>query len=128
MKNIKHTNIMAYKNKTTHDSCVEIICRGCTMCNREEVWESFISSISGYINREIDNSYLTFVEEPGNQHDPNAIQVVCRGEIFGMAGYVGKEYTGTVKNILTQCNSYRIEIKNENEVGQREICLLVYWN
>lgn len=125
MKNKSHNNIMGRKEKP--EQSMEIICRGCTMRGREDIWQGFVSSIADKLNREIDNSYLVFEEEPSNQYDPNAIMVVCRGEFFGTVGYVGKEYTGTVKEILDKCSSYRIDMKNEEDVGKREICLVVSW-
>lgn len=125
MKNIRHNNIMGRKEK--QEQSMEIICRGCTMRGRDDIWQGFVSSIADKLNREIDNSYLVFEEEPSNQYDPNAIMVVCRGEFFGTVGYVGKEYTGVVKEILDKCSSYRIDMKNEEDVGKREICLIVSW-
>lgn len=125
MKNIRHNNIMSWKNRG--EQYVEIICRGCSMRGRERIWIGYTSSMADELNRGIDNSYFVFEEEPGNSYDPNAIQVVCRGEFFGTAGYVGKEYTGTVKEILEKCEVYRIDMKDEAEAGEREIRLLVYW-
>ena len=125
MKNIKHNNIMGRKEQAEHS--VEIVCRGCAMRGRDDIWYDFVASIAGRIDREIDNSYLAFEEEPSNQYDPNAIMIVCKGEFFGTVGYVGREYTGTVKEILESCNSYRIDMKNEDDAGQREIWLQVSW-
>lgn len=125
MKNIKHNNIMAWSDKRENE--MEIVCRGCSMQGRERIWESFVSSISGTLNRSINNSYLTFEEEPSNRYDPNAIKVVCRGEIFGAVGYVGREYTSVVKEILLNSEAYRIDMADEGEVGQKEIRLVVSW-
>lgn len=91
MKNIKHKNVLRFKQiSLTEDiQAIEFVCRGCTMRDRDLVWESFFSSISGQIDREHDNSYLTLEEEPSNPYDPDAVMVVSRGEIFGTVGYVG---------------------------------------
>ena len=97
------------------------------MRNREETWEGFISSISGALNREIDNSYLSLEEEPDNRYDENAVMVVCRGEFFGTVGYVGKEYAVRIKELLASCKFYRVDMVDETQVGQREIDLVMTW-
>lgn len=125
-KNIRHNNIMGRKEKA--EQSMEIICRGCTMRGRDNIWQGFVSSIADTMNREIDNSYLVFKEEPSNQYDPNAIMVVCRGEFFGTVGYVGREYTGKVKELLEICKKYRVDMIDESEVGKSEIHLIVYWS
>lgn len=105
----------------------QFVCRGCSMRDRERLWHFFVSSIGSDINREIDNSYLTLEEEPNNAHDPNAVQVVCRGEAFGMMGYVGKEYAVEVKAILKECADYRLDMVDEEAAGNREILLEMTW-
>jgi hypothetical protein len=126
MKYKKHTNILPYPEKYGENvSTFDFICRGCTMRNREEKWAEYASSIYMTYNQEIDNSYLTFEEEPDNPYDPNAIQVVVRGEIFGTAGYVGREYTGKVKKILAKCSLYRIDMRDLDDCGKREIPLVM---
>ena len=125
IKTIKHKNIMKYMDK--RDKSFEFICRGCSMRNRHYIWESFVGSISDWLNRQINNSYLTFEEEPDNDYDPNAIMIVCRGEHFGTCGYVGKEYTLRIKEILKNCYKYRIDMVDETEVGNKEIRLIVSW-
>ncbi len=106
----------------------EFICRGCTMRGRERIWSGYLSSIASEFNRQIDNSYLTLVEEPSNSYDPNAVMVVCRGEFFGTVGYVGKEFTHDVKEILKKCNSYRVDMFDETNGIQSQILLLITWN
>lgn len=103
-------------------------CRGCTMQNRKEKWYGFLASIEDDLNRSIDNSYLTLEFEPTNKYDPNAIRVVVRGEIFGTAGYVGREFTGDVKSILDKCESYRLDMADEKEAGQGTITLILSWS
>lgn len=104
------------------------LCRGCTIGQyRLNTWRGFISSISGPMDRQIDNSYLSLVEEPGNPYDPNAIRVVCRGEFFGTVGYVDREFTAKVKEILDECISYRVDMVDENEVGQKNVHLILTW-
>lgn len=105
---------------------LEIVCRGCVMFGRERIWNGYCSSISEYHNWEINNSYLTFEEEPNNKYDKNAVKVVCRGEFFGTIGYVGREFTKQVKRILHNCERYRVEIKDKEVIG-KEIGLIVYW-
>ena len=99
-------------------------CRGCTMQGRERVWRGFVSSCA--VGGE-DNSYLTLVKEPTNRYDPNAIKVVCRGEFFGTVGYVAKEQTVDVKKILDACRSYHVDMVNVDDVGARELSLILTW-
>lgn len=102
-------------------------CRGCTMRNREEIWRGFVSSISEPYNRKCDNSYLTLEEEPSNPYDPNAVMVVCRGEFFGTVGYVAKEHAAEIKDILSRCSVYRVDMLDENEAGQKSVMLMLTW-
>ena len=128
-KTIKHNNMLQPNPGPGADGYqyFQFIGRGCTMRNREEIWKGFRSSIWDQFNRDLDNSYLSLEEEPGNTYDPNAIQVVCRGEFFGTMGYVGKEFTAKVKEILDTCASYRVDMVDEEEVGRREVNLLLTW-
>ena len=105
---------------------LEIVCRGCTMFGRERIWHGYCGSIWDHHNWEINNSYLTFEEEPNNKYDKNAVKVVCRGEFFGTIGYVGREFTKQVKRILHNCERYRVEMKDKEGIG-KEIRLIVYW-
>lgn len=103
----------------------EFIVRGCTMHGRELIWQSYIGSIAGEYDRKHDNSYMIFEDEPDNEHDPNAIKIVIKGEHFGTAGYVGKEFTQKIKAILAKTKRYRIDLMYENEIGQREMHLVM---
>lgn len=105
----------------------QFVCRGCTMQNRERLWHNFASSIADAWNRSIDNSYLIFEEEPNNPYDPNAVMIVCRGEFFGTVGYVGREWTLPVKEILKTCTSYHIDMVNVKDIGKKEISLMISW-
>ena len=114
-----------YKNRC--GNFFEIICRGCSLRNRPTVLGGYISSISNTHNRLIDNSYLTFKEEPDNKFAPNAILVVVRGEVFGTIGYVGKEFTAKVKDVLNKCSNCRIDMVDKEELGKKEVRLVVHW-
>ena len=103
----------------------EFICRGCGYGNRSQNWYNYQSSISTELNRQIDNSYLTLEEEPDNPHDPNAVRVMVHGEFYGMAGYVGREFTTDVKQILEKCLSYRVDVRDEVEIGEFNIRLIL---
>ena len=127
MRAKKHMNIMNPNQKSENNQSMEIVCRGCTMRNREKLWHNFVSSIADELNRSIDNSYLILEEEPNNEYDPNAIKVVVKGEFFGTVGYVGREFTGKVKKNLQDCKEYRLDMIDENEVGNKEIRLLMQW-
>lgn len=126
---IKHENILKSRPKDGEEGLhyLQFMCRGCTMMNRKNLWHGFTSSIAGKANWEIDNSYLSLEEEPSNIYDPNAIMVVCRGEFFGTVGYVGKEYTTEIKEILNKCISYRIDMVDESMAGEKEIALILTW-
>ena len=112
---------MSKKNLHTY----EFTCRGCGYGNRYRNWLNYQSSISTDLNRQIDNAYLTLEEEPDNPHDPNAIKVVVCGEFYGLVGYVGREFTTEVYQILEKCVSYRVDMKDEDEIGKKEIHLVL---
>lgn len=103
-------------------------CKGCTMRGREDLWESFISSISGAYDKQHDNSYLWIEEEPDNPHDSNAIKVICKGEMFGTLGYVARESTEEIRKIVSECSEIRFDMQSESDLGQREIEIVVTWN
>lgn len=131
-KTIKHLNLISAKEKANPENeykQMQFVCRGCTMMQcRKHIWYGWNSSmVDNPMNIEIDNSYLTLEEEPDNQYDPNAIMVVCRGEFFGTAGYVGREYTQKVKEVLDKCKAYRLDVVNNAEIGQKEITLVLSW-
>lgn len=124
-KVIKHMNLLKIESGSTEAEYryFEFVCRGCTMKNRGEIWEGF--RVGNKCSK--DNSYLFFVVEPGNAHDPNAVMVFCGGEFSGTTGYVGKEFALQVKEILAQCGEYRIDVLNEDEIGGSEISLVITW-
>lgn len=132
MKNtIKHENIL--RPKPSKDNLnynrLQFICRGCSLMeSRRAVWAGFIGSMANDpINQDFDNSYLTLEEEPDNHYDSNAIQVVCRGEFFGTAGYVGREFTVQIKDILSKCHSYRVDMVDWSQGNLKEIPLILTW-
>lgn len=130
-KTIKHTNILRPKPAKDDPGYnrLAFVCRGCTMMeSRRYTWAGFVGSMADDpINQNTDNSYLTLEEEPGNIHDPNAVQVVCRGEHFGTMGYVGREFTLQVKEILSKCKSYRVDMADWSQGGQKEVDLILTW-
>lgn len=97
------------------------------MHQREYIWSSYRGSINSDYDRENDNSYIIFEEEPDNDYDPNAIKIVIKGEHFGTAGYVGKEYTKQIKEILNKCDKYRVDLKSLDDIGQREMTAIMKW-
>lgn len=130
MKKIKHNNILKPNPGLNQPefNYFTFICRGCMMHERDIKWNNFMSSIGQDYNRNIDNSYLTFEEEPDNRNDPDAIGVLCRGEEFGTMGYVGREFTGQIKEILNKCKFYRIDMVDESRGVSRETELIVTWH
>lgn len=128
MKNKRHNNILAYNEKENSNvNTFQFECRGCQMRGRGNLWEGFVSSINNNGYMQYDNSYIVFEEEPNNEYDPNAIKVIVRGEFFGTAGYVGKEYTKHVKEILNKAKFYRIDMKFESDYYKRSIPLVISW-
>lgn len=130
MKNKKYRNIMTYNefkesNELGTLQKYEFVCRGNNIGRRKELLYSFLSSISSDINFSINNSYLFFETEPNNPHDSNAIAILCGGEIFGTIGYVGKDYTKDIKQILDNSKSYKIEF-SEDDIGKDSIFMTLY--
>lgn len=60
--------IMSPKDKSGER--FEILCRGCSIRGREAVWQGYVNSIADPQNWEINNSYLTFEEEPNKNMIP----------------------------------------------------------
>lgn len=128
-KTINHHNMLQPnpgKGKSGYNY-FEFICRGCSLSFRKNIWYGFTSSLNDPLNRSQDNSYLMLVEELDNKYDPNAIMILCRGEFFGTVGYVGREFTSQVKEILKECFDYRVDMVDESKVGEKEIPLLLTW-
>ena len=50
------------------------------------------------------NSWLTLHEDKKNKYDPNAIELLVRGETFGNAGYIAKEQTEAVRKLAELCS------------------------
>lgn len=50
------------------------------------------------------NSWLTLHEDKKNKYDPNAIELLVRGEAFGNAGYIAKEQTEAVRKLAELCS------------------------
>lgn len=126
-QNKKHYNVLPFSTKDKNIQNMYFVCRGCTIGKRQIIWQSFASSISNKLDMEINNSYLIFEEEPNNLNDPNAIKIICKGEIFGFMGYVGREFTIKIKEILHSCKSYRIDMINLEDCTNKEIELVLSW-
>lgn len=105
------------------ENTTKIVCRGCTIGDRKDLWYGFKSSNTDFPN----NTYMIFEPEPTNVHDPNAVKVVFKGEMFGTAGYVGKEFTSEVKTIIVNSAKYTIGLADETQIGSRELSLIVRW-
>lgn len=97
----------------------EFICRGCTIGARKRLWDSFLSTTT-YSS---EPSYLTLKPDPKNHVDPNAIEIVVRGEQYGLAGFVGREYTGLIKKAFEECIAYRLDTI-EDEVSEKGTIVL----
>ena len=97
----------------------EFICRGCAIGARKQLWDSFLST-TAYSS---EPSYLTLKPDPKNHVDPNAIKIVVRGEYYGLAGFVGREYTGLIKKALEECIAYRLDVI-EDEISEEGTIVL----
>lgn len=106
------------------ENTLRFTCRGCSVQGRERIWRGFVNSCSAGGE---DNSYLTLEAEPTNTYDSNAVKVVCRGEFFGVVGYVAKEQAAEVKRVLAGCKRYHVVMVNVDSVGDREISLILTW-
>ena len=73
----------------------------------------------------IPNTY-GFVEEPTNPHDPNAVMVVRTDQENRHVGYVAKEFTRDVKNILQQCELLSIVYESDYSNSFRRVLRLRY--
>ncbi len=126
-KKTTHRYNLMSRNSAVGCSSMQFVCRGCTMRNRENLWHGFLSSVTNVIDREFeDNSYFFFEEEPSNEYDSNAIKVLVGGEFFGLVGYVGREFTLEIKDILNRCNQYRIDMVDESVVEKENKLILTY--
>lgn len=45
-------------------------------------------------------SYIELKADRNNRYDPNAIRLLCRGEAFGLLGFVAKEETDAIRALL----------------------------
>ncbi len=100
-RDIEHHNILTISDEIKDKvQTMNIVCRGCTMRNRDRLWLNFVSSVN---SEGVDNSYIVLVEEPSNKHDKNAVYLQCKGAFYGQMGYVAKELALEVKSILSKC-------------------------
>ena len=110
------------ENKENLGQNIDIICRGCNIGERRDLWGDYEKSLI-----DAGGSHLELEEEPENMHDPNAVKVICCGEVAGPLGYVGREYTEDVKKILKECKEYYLEMLDKNVKYNRSIRLRLYW-
>lgn len=126
---IKHENILLPNPGRGRDdfNYFEFSCRGAQHGRKGQTLRNFISSTEEAFNRQNDNSYLMFVEEPENAYDSDAISILCRGEMFGTVGYVGYEFTRDIKAILSRCDSYRIDLVDRHAPIDKNVRMVVTW-
>jgi hypothetical protein len=63
-----------------------------------------------------EHTNIKFVSEEDNKYDKNAIKVISirDGKEYKL-GYIGKEYTNIIKNLMKRIKIFRIlKVKNEN--------------
>ena len=75
-----------------------------------------------WVHSENANSWDIFpaqlVPEPTNKKDKNAIQVLVEGSLIG---YVPKNLTGTVREIMSRYNVYSINADFEGNYAEEEV-------
>ena len=76
------------------------------------------------------NTYLTLKEDKRNKYDPDAIELLAKGEFFGNAGFVGKEQTKTVRALAELCGvrvkDLGVAVADKSALGEREVPIIAY--
>ena len=104
---------------------IEITCTGCNQKISTDTWQNIILSLEGTKKTSRGKSFFVFEED---ECLLNEMQIVCRGEFFGTIGLVLQEDVEKVRKILSKCKEYRIELAENEEVGQEKMRLIIYWN
>ena len=67
--------------------------------------------------------------EPGNRYDPNAIAALNRGEAYGTLGYVGREFTDAVRELVAHkgvmVRNLHVEVVDLADFGDHEVIVRV---
>lgn len=75
------------------------------------------------------SSHIQLMSEPKNEHDPNAIKVLCKGEAYGKLGYVAKERTSDVRALSAlsgvPIGELDCTIANNGDVGWRTVHIII---
>lgn len=76
------------------------------------------------------NTYLTLKEDKRNKHDPDAIELLAKGEFFGNAGFVAREQTKTVRELAEFCGvrvkDLGVAIADKSAIGGREVPIIAF--
>lgn len=82
------------------------------------------SAPQGYMN-----SYAQLKAEPKNRYDPNAIEILARGEEFGHMGYIAKEQTAAVRRLAEYADvdlcDITVFMSCSDDVGFKTVRLLL---
>lgn len=105
---------------------IRFVCHMCNVHDRMDNWLSFAKSTLLPEDRLWDSSYIVLVYDPDAYYDCQ-LKVCCRGEIVGTLGCVDSEHFAEIKSALLECDSYRIDVVDRNEIGRSEISLLFTW-
>lgn len=68
------------------------VCDALTLGAKASGFAATYDAVQGYMN-----TYAQLKPEPKNKFDPQAIEVLARGEFFGHMGYIAKEQTDAVR-------------------------------
>lgn len=108
--------------------------RGCNLGRNPEErisrWREAASCASLTAPAGYRNSYMQLKPDPKNKFDSDAIEVLCRGEMFGQMGFVAKEMTENVRKFAemtkTDITDLNVAIANVEDIGWKSIPLLLW--
>jgi hypothetical protein len=110
-------NIMSPNEMEASDS-IEIFCEQVYPGKRQETLDMFLASTSSALDYTINNSYLEV-----KKYNEQKFAIYCRGEFYGLIGYVEQEYESDVESILQNCHAYRLDVCDYALVGPNAIML-----
>ena len=112
---------------------IQVDCRGWNMFeNRARNLREAAACESLQASQGYRNSWLTLHEDKKNRYDPNAIELLVRGEAFGNAGYIAREQTGAVRKLAELCgckvSDLHVTIARKEFDHLKNVPLVVYGN
>lgn len=104
---------------------INFVCRCCMSHDHKENWLYFAKSTTLPEDRWWDSSYMVLTYDPDSYC--SQLKVCSRGEVVGVLGYVDSEHIEEIKDALEECDAYRIDMVNRNDIGKPEIPLIFTW-